>query len=296
MGGAPPSKIFSGIVSHIANYADDNHLYNSNVDCDILKHVLENDTNTAIKWFTDNYMNANAEKFQSMIFDRKGNIDTKLTVGNIELNSEDSIKILGINLDSKLKFDSHISTLSKRASQQINVLKRLSKFLSLESRLLVYNSFISANFTYCPVTWMFCGKQNIHKLEKIQERALRFVFNDRTSSYENLLERGNYLSLSMFRIYFLAIEVFKCSRGQNPEYLSGLFEKKHLGYNLRNSDLIVQPKFETFTYGYKSFSYFGAKIWNSLSPDVKNCNSLSTFKQKLKDWCKSSDACRLNSF
>ena len=95
-----------------------------------------------------------------------------MALGDIKLHSKDSMKVLGITLDPKLKFDAHISTLSRRASQQINILKRLSKFLTLESRILVHNYFISANFTYYPVTWMFCGKQNIQKLEKLQERAL----------------------------------------------------------------------------------------------------------------------------
>ena len=121
---------------------------------------------------------------------------------------------------------------------------------------------------------MFCGRKNIKKLENLQERALRFVYGDKLSTYEDLLEKGNYLSLSVYRIYFLAIAVFKCSKGRNPDYMSGLFEKKQLTYNLRDSDLIIQSKFNTFTYGYKSFSYYGAKIWNALSPDIKRSETL----------------------
>ena len=100
----------------------------------------------------------------------------------------------------------------------------------------------------------------------------------------------------MYRTYFLAIKVYKCAKGKNPVYLSDLFVKKNPGYNLRDSDLIIQPKFKTFTYGYKSFSYFGAKIWNALSPDLKSCDSLPSFKKKLKNWCQSSDARKLNTF
>ena len=287
---------FSGIKSHIANYADDNHLYNSNEDLNVLKNVLENDTAVAIKWFEDNYMNANADKFHSMILNRKGNIDTSIYVGDIKLSSEDTVNVLGITLDSKLKFDAHVSILARRASQQINVLKRMSKFLSLDSRHLVYNSFISSNFTYCPVAWMFCGRKNVSKIEKVQERALRFVYDDHVSPYTSLLSRGNFLSLSMFRIYFLAIEVFKCVKQTNPPYLNCLFTKCEVKYNLRDSDLLLQPKFKTFTYGYKSFSYFGAKVWNTLSSNVKSCNTLSAFKRELKKWCLGSEARDLNTF
>ena len=179
---------FSGILSNIANYADDNHLFNSNDDCNMLKVVLENDTALALKWFSDNYMNANPDKFHGIIFNRKGSVNTNISVGNSELVTEESIDVLGVTLDSKLKFDAHVTTLSRRASQQINILKRLSKFLSLDSRILVYKSFISSNFTYCPVTWMFCGRKNILKLEKLQERALRFVLVTRSLLTKNFLQ------------------------------------------------------------------------------------------------------------
>ena len=78
--------------------------------------------------------------------------------------------------------------------------------------------------------------------------------------------------------------------------MTGLFEKKQLKYNLRDSDLITQSKFNTFTYGYKSFSYYGAKIWNALSPDIKRSDTLSLFKSKLKCWCKGSAARNLSMF
>ena len=56
-----------------------------------------------------------------------------------------------------------------------------------------------------------------------KERALRFVFKDNNSSYADLLKRGNFLSLSAYRIRNLAMEVFKCFHGMNPMYLNNLF-------------------------------------------------------------------------
>ena len=134
------------------------------------------------------------------------------------------------------------------------------------------------------------------KLENIQKRALRFVYDDFSSSYEELLLR-DFLSLSLYRIYFLAIEVYKCIKGVNLSYINDLFKKKcSIGYNLRDSDLLVQPKFNAYTYGYKSFSYLGAKLWNALPSNVKLCDSLPCFKRELKSWCQGPYARNISKF
>ena len=64
---------------------------------------------------------------------------------------------------------------------------------------------------------MFCGKFNDNKLEKLQARALRFVYNDMVFTYEELLEKGDFLSMTMQRIYFLGSEVYKCINNLTPK-------------------------------------------------------------------------------
>ena len=58
----------------------------------------------------------------------------------------------------------------------MNALKRISNYLDENCRILIFKSFISTNFSYRPVSWMFCGKTNLNKLEKLQERALQLFF------------------------------------------------------------------------------------------------------------------------
>ena len=155
--------------------------------------------------------------------DRRGMINLSIPINDIVLECQDKIKVLGVTLDSKLNFKEHVDTLCSRASRQINALRRISKFLSTSARLKIYKSYIYSNFSYCPLAWIFCGKVNSNKLEKLQERALRFVFKDLGSSYDDLLIRANMLPLSLFRLRFLAIEMYKCRTDSNTYYLNELF-------------------------------------------------------------------------
>ncbi len=68
------------------------------------------------------------------------------------------------------------------------------------------NTFILANFNYGPLVWHFYDKSSTRKIEKTQERALRFLLNDKTSSYALLLEKCNSTTLHLRRIK--ACEVF----------------------------------------------------------------------------------------
>ena len=128
----------------------------------------------------------------------------------------------------------------------------------------VYKSFICANFNYCPLVWMLCGKTNMNKLEKLQEHALATVYRDRSLTYDDVLRMSGQLSIRMNLVRLLAIEVFKCINGINPVYLNELFITPESKYDLRNKSSLLQPKFNTYKYGYNSFRYLGSKLWNSL--------------------------------
>ena len=280
--------------SQIANFADDNSIFNQNKCVDNLKLILEQDSKSAISWFRDNSFDVNSDKFQCMIMNRAGKISTPLSIDGHALNSADQIDILGVTLDPKLKFDKHVNKICTKVSRQINALKRVSRYMNEPNRIATYRAFISSNFNYCPLAWIFCGRKNLNKLEHLQERALRFVYKDSNCTYHALLERGNFLSLSRSRYRFLAIEVFKCVNGLNPQYLNAMFSLKTTPYDLRDPNILNQPRFLTKTYGYKSFQYMGAKLWNILPNELKNINTLDTFKRAITVWCRENDCDRFD--
>ena len=167
---------YTAIDSMICNYADVNHLVNESNPVDTLKVSLEKDAHRAISWFDDNYMDANPDKFQCISLDRFGRPPISISVDGNTIPSSGRIKVMGVTLDNNLQYDIHISNLCSKAFIQINVMERIGKYLNACCRIAMYKSFISPNFSYCPVSGMFCGKRNSDKLEKLQERALRFVF------------------------------------------------------------------------------------------------------------------------
>ena len=79
--------------------------------------------------------------------------------------------------------------------------------------------------------------------------------------------------------------MFKCVHGLSPPYLNELFINKDTPYNLRDSNRLQQPEYKTVRYGFKSFRYYGSKLWNTLPTEVKQSENLYHFNKNITDWC-----------
>ena len=137
-----------------------------------------------------------------------------------------------------------------------------------------------SNFNYCSLVWHACGVKNTRKLEKLQERALRFVYLDKVSSYDDLLTKANLTTLHLGRLKMLATEVYKSVHKLNPPYIQDIYKTKTTVTNrrLRRQNNLQIPRVNSTTYGLNSLAYQGAKIWNGLTQDLQSAISLNSFK------------------
>ena len=177
----------------------------------------------------------------------------------------------------------------------INVLQRVRGSLDYVSKMVIYNNFIISNFNYCPVVWMFTSKSSLNKLENIQKRALRFVCNDFVSNYSELLGKCGSQRVKLMTLRCMSIEVYRCVKNMNPQYLNEMFTLKKFTYDLRDNSLLERPAARLTKYGLKSFKSYGATIWNLLPATYKIGVSFDTFKHMIKAWsgpnCKCSVCC-----
>ena len=110
----------------------------------------------------------------------------------------------------------------------------------------------------------FCSQASTNKMEKIQERALRFINNDFISPLESLLVLNNATPLHIGRMKLMATEVFKILNTISPTYIQDLVKEKISNYNFRNKKQVEIPKVNSKRYGMKSFRFEAAQVWNSL--------------------------------
>ena len=81
----------------------------------------------------------------------------------------------------------------------------------------------------------------------MQERGLRYVYNDSTSSYKDLLKRTKRETMCNIRLKKIAIQVYKCVHKIGPSYLHDSFNQTETTYDMRDKSKLIQPKVNTVT-------------------------------------------------
>ena len=90
-------------------------------------------------------------------------------------------------------------------------------------------------FNYCPLIWMCHSRTLNNKLNKLHERALRLVYDDRQSTYEELLNIGKSVTIHHRNLQVPATELYKVNHGLAPELMNNIFKKRNLTYNFRKN-------------------------------------------------------------
>ena len=144
----------------------------------------------------------NTDKFQAIILDKKKSNLTNLplTINNQTIKSVPSVELLAIHLDDNLNFNLHISNICRSAANQRNALIRLKSYLNFNAKIVLINSYIISNFNYCHLVWIFFTAKSLNKIESLQKRALRFLYNDYSISYGDLLEKAGKVKMSVNRL------------------------------------------------------------------------------------------------
>ena len=137
-------------------------------------------------------MKANADKCHLLV---TRDTDVTAKIGEFDVKNSREEKLLGVKIDSKLSFENHVSSLCKKVSQKLYALARVTHFMDLAKPKSLMKAFITSQFNYCPLIWMFHSRQLNNRINKIQERALRLVYKDNKLTFNDHLELDNSVTI-----------------------------------------------------------------------------------------------------
>ena len=256
---------------------------------------LEAKMNTCLsqvhQWYNENQLLVNSTKSSFMVL---GTHKSVLKSSNINILFDrqplthcSTNKLLGIMIDEHINFHDHIQYLKSKVSSKIGLIHRLRSTLPLSSLKTIYLSTIQPIFDYCITVWGPFSKENLKIVQRLQNRSARAVtgiFDYQISSSKIIQDLG-WMTIKERLVYFTSCLLYKCLNDLAPTYLTNQFQyiRQYHNYPTRSANLsnLVMPRPNTSLFTH-SFSYFGAKTWNTLPLHVRTSTSFSTFKPSLK--------------
>ena len=273
-------------------FADDTNLTAAGKNVQEIQCKLNSDLSNTKTWLDANKLSLNVAKTEFMLIGtdyRLANLGfpCKIKMDSLEVKRVNTAKSLGVCIDERLSWESHVDLLAKKVSSAIAGLRQVRPFVNRDTLSLIYKTLIQPHFDYCDVVWDNLSIGLTTRLQKLQNRAGRVILraNYDTRS-EDVLKILQWDNLEQRRFKHKATLMYKILNNNAPKYLTDSFHtiEDSNPYKLRNrSNLrLPLPKSEMMK---RSFKYSGPKLWNSLSPNLKSAQSVTSFKRQLNSSC-----------
>jgi len=208
----------------------------------------------------------------------------------VKFNNNDTVKCpdqkhLGIVLDAKLSFDTHINHKIKKCNKLIGLIRRLSIHLPRNALLTIYKSFIRPHLDYGDILYDKPNNENFqNKIEKVQYRACLAITNAiQGTSRERLYDELGLHSLAKRRWRSKLIFFYKIIHGMLPNYLYSYLDfPSQERYPLRSATSAIIRPFPSRTKFFKStFFPYCIDEWNNLPFKSRNAKSINIFKKSI---------------
>ena len=272
-------------------FADDTQLHKASQPTEVqcLVSDFESCFLSVKAWMLSNKLKLNVEKNEAMLVGSSQTINLAkaeyIQIGGKEILLIPLVKTLGVFLNNILSVEQHISHLCHSAYLAMRQIASIRRYLTEKTTVQLVCSFVLSRLDYCNATLAGLPATHIARLQRIQNNATRLVLQKSKRQHATpLLKQLRWLPIQTHIDYKLATLAFWHFDGCKPGYLSSRLDICQLSWSLRSSsDRVLRvPCWKQKSFGYRSFSYQGPVVWNSLPTDFKFSSSLASFKSKLK--------------
>ena len=284
-----------GIKSEIKFFADDTSLFSIVKDPKISADELNHDLKLINDWAFQWKMSFNPDPTkpaEEVIFSnkREQRAHPPLFFNDTQVKQVNEHKHLGLTLDSKLSFGSHIKEKIAKARKGVGVIKYLSSYVPVKTLDQIYKMYVRPHLDFCDVIYQlpeirdrFTSKMHLpfwmEKIEKVQfHAALAVTGTWKTTSREKIYDELGWEPLWKRRWFRRLVQFFKIQNGLTPDYLREFVPpiRRHL-YGLRSTNVLQSLKCNKSIFK-NSFYPDAVELWNNLGPELRQSASLSKFK------------------
>lgn len=290
---APLAKEIQQLGMGLHLYADDTQLY-MKFDPRVLSSI--DDARASItqctivikRWMQQHFLKLNSDKTEVVVITSPHLRCSTLgafDISGASIAPKDTVRDLGVAVDSRLSLQDHIRATCKRTYHQMYLIGKIRRYIDEEATKTLVHCCVTARLDYCNSLLIGMPQRLLNQLQKVQNRAARLIKG--THRHEHItpvLRQLHWLPIQQRIEFKCLVLVFKCLEGSAPAYLSELLLPYEPTRDLRSRSrcLLQQPTYNLVAYGKRCFSYAAPMLWNPLPETLKNCDNVDAFKRLLK--------------
>ena len=202
----------------------------------------------------------------------------------------EKVRNLGLIIDANLSMVDHLNYTIKSCNFHLHRLGKIRGDLTTESANAIAVSTVTSRLDYCNSTLWGLPSVEIERLQKVQNKAARIVSRTRLSDHITpILNDLHWLPVKKRIDYKVLSLAYSCLKGNAPEYLKETIPQYIPTRKLRSGSQvnIVIPSVDVtnkLCRGGRSFQNAAYKLWNSLPADLKEAETVQSFRRKLKTY------------
>ena len=268
-------------------YADDTCIYLSGKDLHSLICTMNTEVNRIVVWLKSNKLTLNTSKTFYMVFHRgrrklHGNFD--LCIDNVKIKETLTMKYLGVIIDSKLNWISHITYVKNKVAKGIGIIRRARQCVSKKTLTNLYHTFIFPYLIYCVEVWGSACKTNLTPIMLLQKKVVRILsFSDRLEHTEPLFIRLDILPFNKLIHHRIGLFMYKVYKDMYPTVITNMYlhNKNIHSHNTRQKHHFHVAMGHSNLYA-TSFYCTSILIWNDILKNIDISLSFNRFKCALK--------------
>ena len=177
------------------------------------------------------------------------------------------VKNVGVWLDRNMDLDKHVNFVVSHCYKILRDIGRVKKYMQRQHLERIVHSVISHRLDYCNCLFVSMSKDNLYKLQKVQNAAARLILSKRRrDSASMMLREVHWLNIETRITFKILLLVHKVVRGRCSENLTVTYKS----FNGRPGDMLLleTPTFKT-KFGKRTFAYNGPRLWNALPVGIR---------------------------
>jgi hypothetical protein len=256
--------------------------------------LLDQCTTALQDWFNNNGLCLNPSKSEIILVGTRQKLSSafnefdasSVKIAGCPIVPSNSIKNLGVLIDSTLSFNSQVDSTCKAIHFHLRALKHIRKSITTDTAKTIACSIIGSRLDYCNSLLAGTSERNIMKLQRAQNTAARVVMGVRKFDHITpALKTLHWLPVKDRITFKIASIVFKTKLYKEPGYLATLLQDYAPSRQLRSSDQnLISVASARTVIGSRGFSITAPTVWNNLPDSVKKSKNTAEFNNKLKTY------------